>query len=74
MCMVSLSNQRGRQSTISSSVTIILLQTFASGSSQPGLGGGCLKSLTDSIMWSLSSMSLAFFWIWLARDSNLVMA
>ena len=47
--------------------------TFASGSSAPGFGGCCLNSRTASIMCSLSSMSPAFFWIWLARDSNLVM-
>ena len=47
--------------------------TFASGSSAPGFGGCCLNSRTASIMGSLSSMSPAFFWIWLARDSHLVM-
>lgn len=48
--------------------------TLASRSSQPGLEGGCLKRRTVSIMRSLSSMSLPFFRIWLARDSNLVIA
>lgn len=52
----------------------IICATLASGTSQPGCGGGCLKSRTDWIILSRSSMSPEFFWIWLIRDSNFVIA